>query len=269
MVPVIYDDWRHVPLERKDLIWEAIKQRFTLDAENRSYCMSTVGRLWRSHKTRLRRIIDCCKKQEIQEYEVKTSLPYTGTRRGYARLENDMKMKSAKPSSVVRVDVWMKTHTKELPLIATDMIFNGITLMIAEGVFGKMNVPDFYPSTLFVHMPKDRTRMCLISENMKALRQKGIHVAEIKCSEFSLTPNLLCRVPGLSQSISQGLFELIHEKGFIDQNTYMRNDGHATHWKEALKERKTLLSETNELIPHIQDELNLVFAYHDIHLTNL
>ncbi|KAF6136470.1 hypothetical protein GIB67_035029 [Kingdonia uniflora] len=100
--------------------------------------------------------------------------------------------------------------------LATDMIFNGVILMIAEGVFGKINVPDFYPPTLFVHMPKDRTRMRLISENMKALRQKGIHIAEIKCSEFPLTPNLLCRVPGLSQSISQGLFELFHEKGFID-----------------------------------------------------
>ncbi|KAF6164125.1 hypothetical protein GIB67_017709 [Kingdonia uniflora] len=61
MVLVIYDDWRYILLERKDLIWEAIKQRFTLDEERRSYCMSTVGRLWRSHKTRLRRIIDTCK----------------------------------------------------------------------------------------------------------------------------------------------------------------------------------------------------------------
>ncbi|KAF6134573.1 hypothetical protein GIB67_022313 [Kingdonia uniflora] len=61
MVPVIYDDWRHAPLERKDLIWEGIKQRFTLDEESRSYCMSTVGRLWRSRKTRLRRIIYSCK----------------------------------------------------------------------------------------------------------------------------------------------------------------------------------------------------------------
>ncbi|KAF6138615.1 hypothetical protein GIB67_032509 [Kingdonia uniflora] len=99
-----------------------------------------------------------------------------------------------------------------------------------------MNVPDSYPPTLFVDMPKDRTGMCLISESMKALRLKGIHVAEIMCSEFPLIPNLLCKVPGLSQSISQGLFELFHENGFIDQNAYMRNDGRATHLKEALKE---------------------------------
>ncbi|KAF6134506.1 hypothetical protein GIB67_028527 [Kingdonia uniflora] len=125
-----------------------------------------------------------------------------------------------------------------LSKLATDMIFNGVTLMIAEGVFGKMNVLDSYPPTLFVHMPKDRIRMRLISENVKALRQKGIHITKIKCSEFPLTPNLLCRVQGLSQSVSQGLLELFHEKGFIDQNAYMRNDGRATHWKEALKERK-------------------------------
>ncbi|KAF6141965.1 hypothetical protein GIB67_037933 [Kingdonia uniflora] len=205
MVHVIYDDWRHVPLERKDLIWEAIKQRFTLDEESRSYCRSTVGRLSRSCKTRLRRIIDsyksdamimkkrpkeidlkewkffvkgksspvfkiskdmesspvdrahmrlasakavlCLSKDwdhkihidffhltlrtsEIIDSQVKKLFlgkeknkkfknmsskqvfPYTGSRRGYARLENDMKKKSAKPSSVVRVDVWAKAHTK-------------------------------------------------------------------------------------------------------------------------------------------------------------
>ncbi|KAF6173838.1 hypothetical protein GIB67_039789 [Kingdonia uniflora] len=159
MVPIIYDDWRLVPLERKYLIWEAIKQRFTLDEESRSYCMGTVGRLQRSRKVRLRRIIDSyksnamimnkrpkeidlkewnffvkgksspvfkAKSKKFKNMRSKQVFPYTGSRRGYARLENDMainvlrdtisklydKKKSAKPSSIVRVDVWAKAHTK-------------------------------------------------------------------------------------------------------------------------------------------------------------
>ncbi|KAF6159336.1 hypothetical protein GIB67_032107 [Kingdonia uniflora] len=68
-----------------------------------------------------------------------------------------------------------------LSKLVTDIIFNGVTLMITEGVFGKMNVPDSYPPAHFEHMPKDRTRMRLISKNMEALRQKGIHDGVIKC----------------------------------------------------------------------------------------
>ncbi|KAF6169344.1 hypothetical protein GIB67_016514 [Kingdonia uniflora] len=121
--------------------------------------MRTVGRLCRSHKSRLRRIIDSCKsnvmiiikrpkeidlkkwksfvegnsspifKEKIKKFKnmrSKQVFPYIGSRQGYARLENDMeinalrdtisklyeKKKSAKPSSVARVDVSVKAHTK-------------------------------------------------------------------------------------------------------------------------------------------------------------
>ncbi|KAL5716512.1 hypothetical protein ACHQM5_018191 [Ranunculus cassubicifolius] len=149
--------------------------------------------------------------------------------------------------------------------LANDIKFSSITLMIAEGVFEKMNIPENYPSTLFVHMPKDRVRMLAINKNMEALKKKGIDVAEIKCMEFPLTPNLLSdRIPGLDESVSNSLFELFHEKGFVDANGYMKKDGRVTHWKEALKERKSLLSEKDDWIHHIQEELNLAFAYHEM-----
>ncbi|KAF6171234.1 hypothetical protein GIB67_036902 [Kingdonia uniflora] len=292
------------------------------------------------------------KSKKFKKLRSKHVFPYTGSRRGYARLENDMKKKSTKPSSVVRVDVWEKAHTKangepsneevaknlvkieelkkslplnsippplkddmlsqvlgperqgrvralgfgvtttrlgiisqtlgrvaeleeqltammgkiekissscpncvdlpedrlivlhafarkfavltvssvvrcwslgeerllvkdiikwwikknkleKLPLmalgdssggysvskLATDMIFNGVTLMIAEGVFGKMNVPDSYPPALFVHMPKDRTRMRLISENIHdklnlAFAYHDIHLTSLQSKEI-------------------------------------------------------------------------------------
>ncbi|KAF6148387.1 hypothetical protein GIB67_036602 [Kingdonia uniflora] len=52
------------------------------------------------------------KSKKFKNIRSKQVFPYTGSRRCYARLENDIKKKSAKPSSVVRVNVRMKAHTK-------------------------------------------------------------------------------------------------------------------------------------------------------------
>nr|DAD37671.1 TPA_asm: hypothetical protein HUJ06_008312 [Nelumbo nucifera] len=149
--------------------------------------------------------------------------------------------------------------------LATDMKFSSITLMIAEGLFRGLDIPDDYPPTLFVHMPKDDERMKLIGKNMKALRRKGVDVSEIKCMEFPLAPSLLAdRIPGLDDTISVKLFELFRNKGFIDDNGYMRKDGRATKWKEAVRKEQNLLPDKYEWIHHIQEELNLAFAYHEM-----
>ncbi|KAF9620614.1 hypothetical protein IFM89_013640 [Coptis chinensis] len=149
--------------------------------------------------------------------------------------------------------------------LATDMRFSSITIMIAEGLFGKMDIPENYPPTLFVHMPKDHARMHAINRNMEALRKKGIDVAEIKCMEFPLTSSYLSdRIPGLDEAVSVSLFNLFREKGYIDENGYMRNDGRATQWKAALKTRKSLYSDESEWIHHIQEELNLAYAFHEM-----
>ncbi|XP_058095431.1 uncharacterized protein LOC131240917 [Magnolia sinica] len=149
-------------------------------------------------------------------------------------------------------------------VLAKDMRFSAITLMIAEGKFGNMDIPADYPPTLFVHMPKDQRRMKMIGEYMEALKKKGIPVAEIKCMEFPLTPDLLSdRIPGLDQTVSFKLFELFRDKGFMDDNGYMKNDGRAIPWKEAI-EGTDLLSDKNEWANHIQEEMNLAFAYHEM-----
>ncbi|XP_077251059.1 secretion-regulating guanine nucleotide exchange factor [Tasmannia lanceolata] len=148
--------------------------------------------------------------------------------------------------------------------LATEMRFSSIALMIAEGVFDAMDIPRDYPPTLFVHMPKDHSRMRRIGDNMKALKEKGISVAEVKCLEFPLTPNLLSdRIPGLDQTISIKLFNLFIEKGFIDEKGYMKNDGRGTRWKKAVKEGE-LSYDKLEWINHIQEELNLAFGYHEM-----
>ncbi|KAJ0971447.1 hypothetical protein J5N97_019406 [Dioscorea zingiberensis] len=148
--------------------------------------------------------------------------------------------------------------------LAAEMKFNSIVLMIAEGVFDRMPVSEEYPPTLFVHMPKDRDRMNLIGRYMKDLREKGVQVSEVRCLEFPLTPSLLSdRIPGLDESLSVKLFELFREKGFINETGYMRNDGRATHWKQALNERDSSMRKF-KLLDHIQEELNLAFGYHEM-----
>ncbi|KAI3969369.1 hypothetical protein MKX01_019930 [Papaver californicum] len=137
-------------------------------------------------------------------------------------------------------------------VLANDVKFSSIVVMTAEGVFQRMDIRKNYSPTLFVHMPKDRRRMWLIGENMESLRQKGVDVAEVKCTEFPLTPYFLSdRIPGINGAIS---FEL---------NGFMRKDGLATRWKEALKERKNVRLDKSKL-DHVQEELNLAFAYHEM-----
>lgn len=149
-------------------------------------------------------------------------------------------------------------------VLAAEINFSSITIMIAEGQFDSTEIPKGYPPTLFVHMPKDHIRAALIRVNMEALRQKGIPVKEIRCLEFPLHPKLLSdKIPGLDQTLSIRLFEVFREKGFINKNGYMRNDGRAIPWKQAVKQRNLLLKK-HELVNHIEEELNLAFAYHEM-----
>ncbi|KAI4308075.1 hypothetical protein L6164_031187 [Bauhinia variegata] len=144
------------------------------------------------------------------------------------------------------------------------MKFSSIVLMIAEGMFEKMDIKEDYPPTLFVHMPKDLYRQQKIDEYIEILKDKGVDVAVIDCMEFPLSPSTLDdRIPGFDPTLSANLFEFFREKGFMDQNGYMRKDGRAIKWKEALEEKKTI-SVDKQLVPKIQEELNLAFAYHEM-----
>ncbi|KAK5835088.1 hypothetical protein PVK06_010773 [Gossypium arboreum] len=148
--------------------------------------------------------------------------------------------------------------------IANDLKFSSITLMIAEGLFDRMDIKEDYPPTLFVHMPKDTHRQQKITEFMQVLRSKRVHVAEIKCMELPLSPTFLSdRIPGVGQTVSAMLFDLFREKGFVDKNGYMKRDGRATRWEDAIQDSKPNLLE-NHLVHPVQEELKLAFAYHEM-----
>ncbi|KAK7300133.1 hypothetical protein RJT34_10968 [Clitoria ternatea] len=149
-------------------------------------------------------------------------------------------------------------------VLANNMKFSSVVLMIAEGRFEEIDIKRDYPPTLFVHMPKDLFRQQKIDEYVEVLKDKGVDVGVVECTEFPLSPNLLGdRIPGLDQTLSRRLFEFFQEKGFIDQNGYMKKDGRQIKWKKALEEKKTLLLDKH-MVPHVQEELNLAFAYHEM-----
>lgn len=148
--------------------------------------------------------------------------------------------------------------------LAAEFQFKGIALMIAEGVYSHLDITKNYPATLFVHMPKDEKRKRKIEKYLVMMRGKGIDVAEVKCVEFPLTPEFFAnRIPGLSPTLSAKLFTVFQDKGFIDENGYMRDDGRAIPWKTAIEERNIFLPDKS-LVNHIQEEMNLAFAYHEM-----
>ncbi|XP_078177323.1 secretion-regulating guanine nucleotide exchange factor [Carex rostrata] len=147
--------------------------------------------------------------------------------------------------------------------LATKVEFSSICIMIAEGVFEEIDIPKNYPPTLFVHMVKDKIRASKIRSNMAELMEKKIEVKEIRCEEFPPDAGFLAkRVLGLETELTVKLIEVLREKGFLDQKGYLKKDGRNIKWKEALVEKK-LIDEKFELFRHINEELNLAFAYHE------
>jgi hypothetical protein len=61
--------------------------------------------------------------------------------------------------------------------------------------------------------------------------------------------------------LADKVIQVFNEKGFLDEKGYLKKDGRALKWKEALLEKK-LMHEKFELFSHVNEELNLAFAYH-------
>uniref|UniRef100_M4CT79 Peptidase S9 prolyl oligopeptidase catalytic domain-containing protein n=1 Tax=Brassica campestris TaxID=3711 RepID=M4CT79_BRACM len=185
-----------------------------------------------------------------------------------------------KEKRVVRdvIKTWVKKHNLEsLPLVALgassggyfvsalalDMEFSSIVLMIAEGVFDRISVNKRYPPTLFVHMPKDVYRQQKIREFLEGLRVEGVDAAEVGCLALPLSPGFLAdRIEGLDRGVSAQVFEVLREKGFVDEKGYMKRDGRRTPWREALSGYKISLEES--LVTPVEEELNLAYAYHEM-----
>lgn len=150
--------------------------------------------------------------------------------------------------------------------LAAKMSLAAVVIMIAEGAFGGSAgaLPAAYPPAMFIHMPKDKRRAALVKKNSKMLMKNGIEVKELQSIEFPLNSTLLSeRIPGLDRGLSERIWTAFREEDFVDEKGYMKEDGRATPWKDALV-RRGFWEEVSPLSDHIQEELNLAYGYHEM-----
>ncbi|CAO2182904.1 unnamed protein product [Urochloa humidicola] len=150
--------------------------------------------------------------------------------------------------------------------LAAKMSLAAVVIMIAEGAFGGATgaPPAVYPPTMFIHMPKDRRRAALLERNSKMLMKNGVDVKELQSLELPLTPTLLSeRIPKVDRELSERIWTVFREEGFVDDKGFMEEDGRATPWKDALVKRG-FWKEVSPWADHIQEELNLAYGYHEM-----
>ncbi|KAK9131326.1 hypothetical protein Sjap_011813 [Stephania japonica] len=148
MVRIIVPDWRLVTQEAKEELWKLLKLRFDgLEDDMKKKIVQHIGTLWRSWKSRVtsdlkQALEDGWSDDEInsklqpegvdladwftfrkerestafketskkfKELRSKHKLPHTMSRKGYARLEEEMKAKSGK-ADISRADLWIEGH---------------------------------------------------------------------------------------------------------------------------------------------------------------
>uniref|UniRef100_J3LB44 Peptidase S9 prolyl oligopeptidase catalytic domain-containing protein n=1 Tax=Oryza brachyantha TaxID=4533 RepID=J3LB44_ORYBR len=151
-----------------------------------------------------------------------------------------------------------------LSALAARVRFSSVAIMIAEGVFGAMeDIPANYPPALFVHMPKDDERAREVASNMGKLKGNRVSAGEIQCGELAVSAQFLAaRIPGLTRAVADGLVDVLHRKGFVDEKGFLKKDGRSTPWKKAAEEAK-VLPEGFRLERHVTEELNVAYAYHE------
>ncbi|KAK9123761.1 hypothetical protein Sjap_013363 [Stephania japonica] len=148
MVRITIPEWHHVSTERKEELWKLVKLRFEgLIEEHMENTLQHIGYLWKCSKSRLRTKIKIAhekgwsddkinsdlkpeavdlvdwlafrkeaesstcivKSNKYKELRSKNKLAHTMSRKGYARLEEEMRVRSG-GVDVTRADLWIEAH---------------------------------------------------------------------------------------------------------------------------------------------------------------
>ncbi|KAK9145545.1 hypothetical protein Sjap_005448 [Stephania japonica] len=148
MLRITIPEWPHVSAERKEELWKLVKLRFEgLIEEHMENKLQHIGNLWKCSKLRLRTKIkkahekgwsddkinsdlkpeavdlagwlafrkeaesSTCvvKSNKYKELRSKNKLAHTMSRKGYARLEEEMRARSG-GADVTRADLWIEGH---------------------------------------------------------------------------------------------------------------------------------------------------------------
>ncbi|XP_059655560.1 uncharacterized protein LOC132302665 isoform X2 [Cornus florida] len=146
LVPVTLDKWKDLSEDIKEQLWASIQQIFIVDDWNKKVTFRIMGRIWGSHKSKFsKEIFDqgetaasllkpdnvksmedwqqfikkrCSKEfkeksKKFKEMRSKQKMLHTTSRKGYARLEDDMRRESKTPGAISRVDVWIRGHLRK------------------------------------------------------------------------------------------------------------------------------------------------------------
>ncbi|KAJ7541592.1 hypothetical protein O6H91_10G066500 [Diphasiastrum complanatum] len=152
--------------------------------------------------------------------------------------------------------------------LALQFPFQALVIMISEGNLKSIESSQIYPPTLFVHMPKDEERSLVVTKAMDLLRSKGLQTNAIECHEIPLYPLFFSeRIPGLDDETSEKIYAVFRDNGWLDEQGYLKRDGRTINWQMAVKKRQVLPSGEAGKVKwedHIQEELNLAYAYHEI-----
>ncbi|KAL5728886.1 hypothetical protein ACHQM5_001914 [Ranunculus cassubicifolius] len=145
--PITVSTWHKVPKTLKEKMWTIVKKRFVVPEHANKMTIKSIGKLWRGYKVCLRRrycdihdndddrIAGCPtnikladwkifvantsnpeyveKRKKAKESSKHHKIPHTCSRKGYARLEDELKRNSDDPTSVTRADVWVAGHKKK------------------------------------------------------------------------------------------------------------------------------------------------------------
>ncbi|KAI5069128.1 hypothetical protein GOP47_0015429 [Adiantum capillus-veneris] len=149
--------------------------------------------------------------------------------------------------------------------LAMEYKFSALVIMISEGKFKSLQVKENYPSTLFMHMPKDKRRAALIKDAMDMLRGKGIETAEVKCYQLPVTPQLFTKIPGMDTKTSERIYRALRGTSMLDSASFMTKDGRFLNWMTLLKRQQVMPEKSlRKWELHLQELLNLAFGYHEM-----
>ncbi|XP_062101522.1 uncharacterized protein LOC133807298 [Humulus lupulus] len=147
IVPITIPDWRKVTKELKDILWNYVQARYKVDEDwQKRYIIRSMADLWRASKSRLVAKLQEAPNEEVRlklrpkniksadewktfvrektssEFKAKSEkfrerrknyVPHTCSRKGYARLIDDLMNDSASKEVPSRIDVWTKAHKKK------------------------------------------------------------------------------------------------------------------------------------------------------------
>nr|AAD22702.1 putative TNP1-like transposon protein [Arabidopsis thaliana] len=115
-VPINIVNWKKVTRDLKTVLWKSIQARFELDEDwQRISVINQMGNLWRAHKSRRVKAINlAANNQERMNLRPTNINPVEWQK--FVKLKTSSafkKLESGDPSSVTRLQVWIKSRTKK------------------------------------------------------------------------------------------------------------------------------------------------------------